>query len=247
MTDLDRLAAQPEDSPERRAARRDPNLNGELHVRLLGEGDPDAWASPLTLFVLITLGQDVVLPGARACAEALAMQPRPDLPEVGSTLQPWLRLWWEDELDAGEMLRHLVQLGTAAGQGSREHRRAVLSAVMCARTVAHLVHGKERAAVVVAGLDDIERWAGGDDAVDLDAVRKKLWSIHNRLNPADADVVYAAYDAAYSANAINVAYAANVVAYAANAAAVAGDRTQREHLILMADLIRKHMPLYAVS
>lgn len=124
----------------------------------------------------------------------------------------------------------LGALGARAGQGSPEHRRAVLVACLCARTAPRLPAESLRA------LDLIEAWAwGGEDC--LEDARQMAYA----ASVAYAATYAAAYAAYAAANAANAAADAAANAYAANAAA--WHNARRDHLAALADLIRAAVPV----
>lgn len=121
---------------------------------------------------------------------------------------------WSACLRGDWLAWYLGKLGARDGHGSTAHRRAVLVACLCARTVSRYWRSPEcERAVSLA-----ERWAWGDETVTRDDLR---------------DATHATY--AYAAAA---AYAA---AYAADAGAYDAD-ARTAHLASLADLIRAAVP-----
>jgi len=232
------------------------------HRRLLTEGDPDAWASPLTpLSLLLEPTALDLLDGARACAVITGSTPRPDLVTLRETLCRVLGLWWASERDARILCRYLGDLGSAGGQGSPAHRRAVLVAALCARTVTHLIPDAADRAEIASVLDAVTEWAHGRaEKIDLAALRQRAWAVRRQYayNAADADAdaaaayaADAAADDAASADAADAAYAAYAsAADAADAAAADADAygspewpaARARALAALADLIRSEIP-----
>lgn len=210
------------------------------HASMLRSGDPEAWDSPLTPLVLLEApGDPAVLAGAQRCAERLIAAPHQ---EASEAVRPVLAAWWRNETDAREMLRYLGRLAVAAGDGSREHRRAVLLACLCARTAPCLPTESARA------LDLVEAWAWGGQ--DRRRVAHKIASDAHDAHAAAAPAVALACRAARAARvaahaAAHAAYVATNAAYVAAAVSAAAHATHAAiegRLADLADLIRAALP-----
>ena len=121
-------------------------------------------------------------------------------------------------------------------RGEAGQRMGTRLAVACARTAIPFLTAEADRAETAAILDGLDAWAqGGPDG--RKELRQRALSMRDRLRQADAAA--AAVYAVYAADAADAAvYAA---AYAADAADAADAR--RKHLALMADEIRKILPV----
>ena len=140
---------------------------------------------------------------------------------------------WSACLRGDWLAWYLGKLGARDGHGSTAHRRAVLVACLCARTVSRYWRSPEcERAVSLA-----ERWAWGDETVtrdDLRAAASAASDAYGASAASDAAIYAAAAYAAYAADAADAAYAAYVSADAAYAAA----RTKaRRWAVLLADTL----------
>lgn len=162
---------------------------------------------------------------------------RPLTPEDHAILRHILSPWWSTCQDAREMAWWVGAMGELTGLGSAAHRRAALIALLCARTVCHLV--RQRHEEIEELLDRIEAWVRGYNLVDPLAVRDRLQELRDVTRyTATASTFDAAFYAASATTRVNIrAFTYNAV----NSAAYA-HRNLPLQLAELADLLRSAIP-----
>jgi hypothetical protein len=92
-----------------------------------------------------------------------------------------------------QLVRHLSEVGASRGQGSPEHRHAVLLACLCVKSAPDL---PTRSTAILAQLED---WALGNNTIHLTAIKTQADAIANAAEAA-ANAAEAAVNSVHEAN-----------------------------------------------
>jgi hypothetical protein len=227
-----RLLADHEDDAVQRFAWRNPSLPEEAWREALIAGWPEPWANPMAPIYLLTWtpreDDARTLDQAAWFAMSELWRNRHGCSsQAKALLSARVQEAWATSKEADDMIWFLGKWAKAKGNGSAEHRETVRLLVLCVRT-AHNLTAKDRQA-----LDFLESWtAGGPDR------RKKAEAL------AESQAVK-----------YTVVFAVGVVEHFSSTPwnaiqevlAIFGGKegasARAEHLRLMADLIRREMPL----
>jgi hypothetical protein len=187
-TDPERLRklARNENKAVRRAVQRNPSLPEDVWRKVLLDGQPEAWANPMTPIYLLAWTPhkkdwNTLEDATRLAAEALWKRPDRCSVQGKTLLNAKIQAWWATSEDADDMMSLLAWWADAKGNGSQEHREAVRITIVCVRTIPDLTT-KDRQA-----FDILQAWSedgkdGRKKAKDLAssvAVRNTIYFAEN--------------------------------------------------------------------
>jgi hypothetical protein len=246
LPSLQKEASDPATDPERlrelsqyhhvsvpRAAMMNPSLPEDVWRKDLLQGQPEAWANPMAPFYVLTWTprEDDVHTLEHAALRATKLlwkAPKRSYPEGKALLAAKVQEWWATSEESEDMMRLLKWWVEPKGNGSPEHREAVRILIRCARTAPDLTH------VDLQALHRLEDWSqGGEDC------RSKVQDEVPSSSLAE-DVCAFAWDPSYGPW-YALDQVLNVVA--SNKEGAERQRAKAEHDRLMADLIRREMPV----
>lgn len=216
----------------RRAVFRNPSVPEDVWRKFLLRGDPEAWDNPMAPFYLLAWTPHKDDPstlehGARRAMFDLWGDPERCSPEGKALLNAKVQAWWATSENAPSMMELLGLYAKAKDKGSAEHRQVVSLLVHCVRTAPRLTDGDRQA------LDLLEAWTMGGENPNNKA--KGL-----AASQAVKDTVLFARDSRnspwYTINKVLQAVASDKEG-AKRQGAIA------EHERLLADVIRREMPL----
>jgi hypothetical protein len=236
-------AADPSTDPERlgqlaghkavqRVAWRNPSLPEEVWREVLLDGHPEAWANPMAPFYVLTWTPrkedwGTLEEAVRFATQALWEAPSRCSPEGKALIAAKIQEGWITSASGRNLMQFLGWWAKAKGDGSSEHLKVVHIAVLCVRTVPDLTDKGRQV------LDLLEAWtAGGEDR------RYEAYTLAFS-NPIK-EIVGFARDPSYSPW-----YAINQVVHvvASDKEGATAEEAQVQHDRLLADLIRREMPL----
>jgi hypothetical protein len=212
----------------RRTALMNPSLPEDVWRKALLDGNPEVWANPMAPFYLIawTPIKDDPFPlewGARWATERLWREPKRCSPEGKALLAAKVQEWWATSESDFHMMQILGWWAQAKGNGSVEHRETVRITVLCVRTILDLTPQDRRA------LDLLEVWtAGGVDQP------KEAYAL--AYSVAVKNACQLAGDSSQSP----IYLISNLLG---SVERTAGTQAKAKHSRLLADLIRREMPL----
>ena len=222
-TDPERLRelAYHQDKEVRRAVQRNPSVSEEVWRRSLLNGEPEAWANPMApLYLLAWTPRDNVQRAALLAMGALWRNPERCSLEGKVLLAAKVQEEWATSESAANKISLLGRWAQAKGNGSPEHRTVVRILVMFVLAMPNLT-AQDREA-----LDILEAWTAGDK--NLPKKAKTLADFK-----AIKDIVL------FTSNTQHSPW--NVLYHSVDTKE--GPRTKAEYERLLADLIRREMPL----
>lgn len=229
-TDPERLRelARHKDEDVRRASWRNPSLPEDVWREVALESEPEAWDNPMAPFYLLawtpsnknSFNLEFV---TRWAMEALWEAPDRCSTEGKALINAKIQEGWATSEVAGEMIQILGWWAMAKGRKSAEHRKTVHITVLCVQTAPNLTTEDRQA------LDLLEIWSeGGKDQ------RKKADALAS--SQAVMETVKFSKDPGYNPR--------NAIFEVLEAVEdTAGTQARVEHNRLMAELIRREMPL----
>ena len=240
-------AADPETDPERlrhlakhaakaveRVVIQNPVVPEDVWRKALLEGDPEAWSNPMApIYLLVWSPQPgdwrTIEDGARRAAIYLWENPDRCSPDGKVLINCKILEWWAYSVSALHMIEYIQSWASAKGTESEEHKALVRLLVLCVRTVPNLTAEDRQA------LDLLDAWcAGGEDrsreAQALASLNVVLLTVLAAINPSGSHISWGViYDVLES---VAVGKEWNE-----------SKKAKAEHDRLLADLIRKEMPL----
>jgi len=235
-TDTERLRelAEHEDEDVRLAAIQNPGVPEDVWRKALLEGDPEAWSNPMAPIYLLVWSPK---PGDQTTLEEAAYwtgtrlwkNPARCSPDGKVLLNVQLINWWAASVSARPMMNVLLAWASTKQNGSDEHRVVVRMLVLCVRTMPSLTDKDLQA------LDLIDAWcAGGKD------LRREAYFLTS-LSPIQITAEFAS-DTSNSFIAWDLV--STVLLYVVfDKSGKKRKEAMAEHDRLLADLIRREMPL----
>jgi hypothetical protein len=212
----------------KRAAWRNPSLPEDVWRWALLWGEPEAWDNPMAPFYLLTWtpreGDVISLEfAAQRAMSDLWRDPERCSPEGKALLAAKVQEGWSTSASADNMMRFLVLWAQAKGKGSPEQREVLRILVLCVRTAPDLTAEDRQA------LDLLEAWtAGSEDRRDEAETLASFQPVRS--------AVLVALDPRYTP-------LSTIREVLEAVESTAGKQARDEHSRLLADVIRREMPL----
>jgi hypothetical protein len=226
--------AQHKDEAVRQAAWRNPSVPEDVwRAALLWGTDPEPWDNPMAPFYVLTWTPSrddarTLEAAAQWATSVLWKEPDRCSPEGKAMIVSKVQDWWASSKSAKDMVEFLGFWAEAKGDGSPEHQEVVRVTVPCVRTTPNLTANDQKA------LDLLEAWStGGKDR------RKEANTLASSVAVKDT-VDFSMY----SRN--NPLFTINKVIIEAVGSDKEGKKREEafaEHQRLLADVIRREMPL----
>jgi hypothetical protein len=217
-----------EDEEVQEAAWKNPSLPEDAWREVLLRGEPVAWDNPMASFYVLAWtprenDPTTLEEAVQWATQALWEEPERCSSEGKALIAAKVQAWWSTSEDVEEMTIFLGDWVRAKGDESIEHREVVRILVLCVRTVPDLTDEDRRA------LDLINAWtAGGEDrrneaqALASSQVIQDVCRLLQHPSNGSSHTIFTVLKA------IEIA---------------AGEQARAEHSRLMADVIRRAMPL----
>jgi hypothetical protein len=232
-TDPERLRelTRHEDLEVYRTALRNPAVPEDIWREALLYGQPEAWANPMAPFYVLTWtprkDERSLEDAAWGATNLLWGEPDRCSPEGKALLAAKVQEGWATSQSAWDMMWLLGMWAQKKRKNSPEHREAVRVLVLCVRTTPDLTDEDRQA------LDLLDAWgAGGEDRRYEAYELASSQAVKKAFQVADDPVQSALYA---------MDEVAEAVAFRKKGAE--RQRAKAEHNRLMADLIRREMPV----
>jgi len=235
-TDPERLRylAHHEREEVRLAAIQNPGVPEDVWRKALLEGKPEAWSNPMAPIYLLVWSpqpgdQSTLESAIRRATQALWKNPKRCSPDGKVLLNVQLMNWWAASVSAIDMIRFLWKLASKKMVGSDDHRAAVRITVLCMNTLPKLLD-KDRLALSI-----LDAWCAKQDDRRMEA-EKLAYSY-----PVKRAVYFAMDNSIYLGSEYIISHLLDTAAFGKEG--TERDKAIAEHNRLLADLIRREMPL----
>jgi len=235
-TDPERLRhlAVQEGMEVRWAVLKNPAVPEDVWRKALLEGDPEAWSNPMAPIYLLGWSPQpgdwrTLEEAARKATYRLWVTPERCSPDGKVLLNVQIMNWWAASVSAEDMMDFLWFWAYVKGNGSEEHKAVVRLLVRCLRTMPDL-SAKDRQA-----LDLLDAWgaSSGDQRRETEALQVSF--------PVKRTVRFAAGPYPWSNARFAISELLNEVTVGKEGKE--REEAKTEHDRLLADLIRRGMPL----